>query len=270
MSFFSKPRFPMSPFGSQAASRSRKTRSRKNNAGRRALLLEGGERLESRLQLSAVVLMPKLDTRSDSGARDGITAVTAPVFSGKVAKGTTAVVAVTSADTGVTAEFLAATTKAGSWRLAVSKSSPLADGRYFVSAIQVAGGERAGQSAPLEIRIASQRPAIASFTFDPESFTATVRFDQPVRGVSLQNFLIRGDGLPGFISLTDNRVKQLGIGISPSSKTGSDTFVITIRNRNLVESGRYTLRFEPGRTTISSVQTGLRASPQIQEITADV
>jgi len=235
---------------------------------RRPGRLEGGERLESRLQLSAVVLTPKLDPRSDSGARDRITAVTAPVFSGKVARGTAAIVVVTNADTGVTAEFAAATKKTGAWRLAVPRSSPLADGRYSVSAIQIAGGAVAGQSAPLEIRIASRPAAITSLTFDPDRYVATIRFDQPVRGVSLKNFFIRADGLFGSISLADKRARPLGIGISPSSKAGSDTFVITIRNLGMVESGLYTLRFEPARTKITSIQTGLRASPQVREVTA--
>ena len=212
---------------------------------RRAARLSHAERLESRLQLSATVLTPMLDARSDTGARDQVTAVTAPVFSGRVAQGTTATLAVTNADTGDTSTFAAVTKKNGSWRVAVPRSSPLAEGRYLVKAIQLSGGVAAGESADLEIRIVTRPPAVTSFTFDLVSFSSTLRFDQVVKGVSLKNFSISGGSLPGSISLADKRVKPLGVTISPSSTAAGDTFVVSIANSVLTRAGRRFPRSRP-------------------------
>jgi len=237
---------------------------------RRAARLSHAERLESRLQLSATVLTPMLDARSDTGARDQVTAVTAPVFSGRVAQGTTATLAVTNADTGDTSTFAAVTKKNGSWRVAVPRSSPLAEGRYLVKAIQLSGGVAAGESADLEIRIVTRPPAVTSFTFDLVSFSSTLRFDQVVKGVSLKNFSISGGSLPGSISLADKRVKPLGVTISPSSTAAGDTFVVSIANSEYVDAGRYTLRFDPSRTKISAFETAVKASGQVREVLAEV
>jgi len=237
---------------------------------RRAARLSCAERLESRLQLSATVLTPMLYARSDTGARDRVTAVTAPVFSGRVAKGTTATLAVTNSDTGDTSTFAAVTKKNGSWRVALPKSSPLAEGRYLVKAIQLSGGVAAGESADLEIRIVTRAPALTSFTFDLASFASTLRFDQAVKGVSLKNFSISGGSLPGWISLADKRVKPLGVRISPSSTAAGDTFVVSIANSEYVDAGLYTIRFDPSRTKISAFETAVKASGRVHDVLADV
>lgn len=247
--------------------------SRRLSARRRPARTFGNtERLEPRQQLSVSVGLPQLNPKSDTGARDGVTSITTPLFAGIVAKGTTAQLEITNVDTGLVVTTLtAATRKTGAWSVAVPRGSALAEGSYEVRAIQSAVGVDPVKSEPLAIRISTRAPTLQSFTFDATTYTATVKFDAPVRGVTLGNFSITGDWLPGWIKLTDKRVRPLGIVLSPSSATAaSDTFTVTLGRTDLIESGSYTLRFDPTQSKIVSNQTGVRTALTSQSISAEL
>lgn len=233
--------------------------------------LGDAERLEPRRQLSVSVGMPVLDAKSDSGARDGVTAIVTPAFSGRVAKGTSAMLEITSIETGVVSTVKATTSKAGTWKAAVPRTTPLANGAYLVKAIQTATGVDPVASNALQIRIENRAPSVQSFAFDPATFTATLKFDMPVKGVSLKNFAISADWFPGWIRLSDRRAKPLGVQLSPGSGAGSDTYTIRLGRADLVEPGQYTLRFDPMQGAVVSTQTNVRVgSAGIRDVSAEL
>jgi len=230
----------------------------------RTAVVFGGERLEDRtalavaplavaplavaplavvpLAVKAPLLAPAapsvwMTAATDTGVRDGITALGTPAFAGKAVPGTVLRVEEAGRLIGVTTA-----SKSGDWTLPTPASRAFAAGPHTISVTAVAKGNVASRATPYGFRIDNAAPT-ARLTYDSSTGRAVLRFSRPVTGVSPASLQLSGrtnSGVSLSMSLADPRLAAFVGAVRMTTSADRTTYTFSTA-KTIVEPGSYQL-----------------------------
>ena len=198
----------------------------------------GVESLEQRMALTSAPYIG-LTAASDTGARDNITRIANPVFTGVAPARSTVFVSVD----GQLLPTTATATVRGTWSLRTL--APLGDGAHTITGIAVLGVRPPIALRPLSM-IVDKTPPTASLAYDSLNGRATLTFSEPVSGVRLSSLILSGRTQSGLsianVPIKDSRA-SLYVGLIRLSQSPDRRTFTFQQQLVLAESGTYTLSF---------------------------